>query len=109
TLWRRQGLRHPRIRLLHPGKGDHQSLARPSNPRWHQPGIPTKRLAKRAGEDMSTMGTMGAEEGWLHKKGDLARAGWQTVVDTDTPGCQYTGIRIAELTDGQSLTLDDQG
>lgn len=58
---------------------------------------------------MSTMGTMGAEERWFHKKGDLARAGWQTVVDADTPGWQYTGIRIAELSDGQSLSLDDLG
>ncbi|NWO17653.1 MAG: 5-deoxy-glucuronate isomerase, partial [Corynebacterium sp.] len=52
---------------------------------------------------------MGTEERWFHKKGDLARAGWQTVVDADTPGWQYTGIRIAELSDGQSLSLDDLG
>ncbi|ALC04676.1 hypothetical protein CDES_00980 [Corynebacterium deserti GIMN1.010] len=46
---------------------------------------------------------------WFHKKGELARDGWQTVVDATTPGWEYTGIRIAELEDGESLILDDHG
>lgn len=46
---------------------------------------------------------------WFHKKGELARDGWQSVVDATTPGWEYTGIRIAELEDGQTLELNETG
>ncbi|ANR61181.1 hypothetical protein C627_00935 [Corynebacterium glutamicum ZL-6] len=46
---------------------------------------------------------------WFHKKGELARDGWQSVVDATTPGWEYTGIRIAELGSGESLELNDTG
>lgn len=50
-----------------------------------------------------------SEERWFHKKGALARGQWQSVVDADTPGWEYTGIRIAELDDGESVNLDETG
>lgn len=52
---------------------------------------------------------MSQDNSWFHKKGELARGKWQTVVDSTTPGWEYTGIRIAELADGQSLPLEDLG
>ncbi|APT82025.1 5-deoxy-glucuronate isomerase [Corynebacterium ammoniagenes] len=52
---------------------------------------------------------MSTEKSWFHKKGELARDKWQSVVDATTPGWEYTGIRIAELVDDESVTLDDLG
>ena len=52
---------------------------------------------------------MSTEKSWFHKKGELARDKWQSVVDATTPGWEYTGIRIAELVDDESATLDDLG
>lgn len=49
------------------------------------------------------------EERWFHKKGTLQRGQWQSVVDVATPGWEYTGIRIAELTDGTPVELEDTG
>ena len=46
-----------------------------------------------------------AEERWFHRRGELARDGWQSVVDASLAGWQHTGIRIAELTDGDELEL----
>ncbi|MGJ0389418.1 5-deoxy-glucuronate isomerase [Microbacterium sp. CGR1] len=46
-----------------------------------------------------------AEERWFHRRGALARDGWQSVVDASLTGWQHTGIRIAELTDGDELEL----
>jgi 5-deoxy-glucuronate isomerase len=37
----------------------------------------------------------------LHRRGALAREGWQAVVDHTLPGWTHTGIRIADLTGGQ--------
>ena len=52
---------------------------------------------------------MSTEKSWFHKKGELARDKWQSVVDATTPGWEYTGIRIAELVDDESAILDDLG
>ena len=49
------------------------------------------------------------DQRWFHRRGDLARDGWESVVDATTPGWQHTGIRIAELREGETLTLDDRG
>ncbi|MGO1948746.1 MAG: 5-deoxy-glucuronate isomerase [Mycobacteriaceae bacterium] len=47
-----------------------------------------------------------APERWFHRRGSLAREKWQSVVDGDTPGWQYTGIRVIELAEGESVDLD---
>lgn len=49
------------------------------------------------------------EDRWFHRRGSLARDNWQSVVDGETPGWQYTGIRVAELGDGDSAALTDNG
>ncbi|MGX9297020.1 5-deoxy-glucuronate isomerase [Tsukamurella paurometabola] len=36
---------------------------------------------------------------WFHPRGDLARDGWESVVDGSLPGWAHTGIRVAELGD----------
>jgi 5-deoxy-glucuronate isomerase len=46
---------------------------------------------------------------WFFAKGDLARDGWQTVVDESTPGWKHTGLRVAELGVGEELTLPSDG
>ena len=46
---------------------------------------------------------------WFFARGDLARDGWQTVVDDSTPGWKHTGLRVAELTAGEELTLASDG
>jgi 5-deoxy-glucuronate isomerase len=52
---------------------------------------------------------MQARNEWFFRKGDLARDGWQTVVDKNTPGWKHTGLRIAELGAGDELTLPSEG
>lgn len=46
-----------------------------------------------------------AENRWFHPRGALARDGWESVVDASLPGWAFTGIRIAELGDGDTVTL----
>jgi 5-deoxy-glucuronate isomerase len=46
---------------------------------------------------------------WFFAKGDLARDGWQTVVDESTPGWKHTGLRVAELVPGEQLNLTGDG
>ncbi|MGN7859644.1 5-deoxy-glucuronate isomerase [Microbacterium sp. 22303] len=46
------------------------------------------------------------EQRWFHRRGELRRDGWESVVDATTPGWQYTGIRVAELVDGDELALE---
>jgi 5-deoxy-glucuronate isomerase len=36
---------------------------------------------------------------WFHRRGELTRDGWESVVDRDLPGWVHTGIRVAELAD----------
>jgi len=48
------------------------------------------------------------DQRWFHRRGTLARDGWESVVDTTTPGWTHTGIRIAELGEGDRLVLDER-
>ncbi|MFP7365176.1 5-deoxy-glucuronate isomerase [Corynebacterium callunae] len=49
------------------------------------------------------------DERWFYKKGELARGPWQSLVDASTPGWEYTGIRIAEVSAGTEIPLEDTG
>jgi 5-deoxy-glucuronate isomerase len=40
---------------------------------------------------------------WFHRRGQLARDGWQAVVDSSIAQWRYTGIRIAELDGGEAV------
>ncbi|PFG29724.1 5-deoxy-glucuronate isomerase [Paramicrobacterium agarici] len=42
---------------------------------------------------------------WFYRNGELARDGWQSVVDGELEGWQHTGLRIAELAAGESRDL----
>jgi len=42
---------------------------------------------------------------WFHRRGALARDGWESVVDTTTPGWAHTGLRVGVLGGGAELTL----
>ncbi|MDR6611935.1 5-deoxy-glucuronate isomerase [Leifsonia sp. 1010] len=42
---------------------------------------------------------------WFFSRGDLAREGWESVVDDRIPGWHHTGLRIAELTDEDESSL----
>lgn len=46
---------------------------------------------------------------WFHRRGELARDGWESVVDASTPGWEHTGLRVAELSKGDSLDLAETG
>jgi len=42
---------------------------------------------------------------WHHPAGSTARPGWSTVIDANQEGWDYTGLRVADLSDGQVLSL----
>lgn len=46
---------------------------------------------------------------WFHPRGELAAEGWESVVDERTPGWAHTGLRVAELSAGETLSLDATG
>ncbi|MCU1407684.1 MAG: iolB [Glaciihabitans sp.] len=46
---------------------------------------------------------------WFFPHGDLARDGWQTVVDESTPGWKHTGLRVAQIAAGDELALPSDG
>lgn len=46
---------------------------------------------------------------WFHKAGTLARDGFETVVDDSFDGWQHTGLRVADLGDGGTVTLPAVG
>ncbi|MGB4137337.1 MAG: 5-deoxy-glucuronate isomerase [Microbacterium sp.] len=46
---------------------------------------------------------------WFHRRGALARDGWESVVDGGLPGWQHTGIRIGVLREGERLALAETG
>ncbi|WP_235559396.1 5-deoxy-glucuronate isomerase, partial [Microbacterium sp. Leaf351] len=48
------------------------------------------------------------DQRWFHRRGALARDGWESVVDASTPGWAHTGIRVAELAAGDVLALDER-
>ncbi|MEV8171600.1 5-deoxy-glucuronate isomerase [Microbacterium sp. NPDC077486] len=45
------------------------------------------------------------EDRWFHRRGALAREGWESVVDATLPGWEHTGIRVADLADGDAADL----
>jgi 5-deoxy-glucuronate isomerase len=47
------------------------------------------------------------DQRWFHRRGDLARGDWESVVDAATPGWAHTGLRVAHLVDGDELMLDE--
>jgi len=49
------------------------------------------------------------DQRWFHRRGELARDGWESVVDEHTPGWAHTGIRVAELSETDSLALAPAG
>ena len=46
---------------------------------------------------------------WFHRRGALARDGWESVVDDGVPGWQHTGLHVCELAAGDELALADTG
>ncbi|QJU55247.1 5-deoxy-glucuronate isomerase [Herbiconiux sp. KACC 21604] len=50
-----------------------------------------------------------AETRWVHRRGELARDGWESVVDASLPGCSHTTLRVAELGPGERLDLGPAG
>lgn len=50
-----------------------------------------------------------SDERWFHRRGSLARDGWESVVDASIPGWRHTGLRIAELAEGESVRLGETG
>jgi len=40
---------------------------------------------------------------WFYRRGQLARDGWEAVVDSSIAGWRYTGVRIAELAGGEAV------
>lgn len=49
------------------------------------------------------------EHRWFHRRGALARDGWESIVDSTLPGWEHTGIRVASLLAGDELALGDAG
>jgi 5-deoxy-glucuronate isomerase len=52
---------------------------------------------------------MSTDQRWYHRRGSLARDGWESVVDESTPDWAHTGIRVAEMTPNDSLALRELG
>ncbi|MCC4908756.1 5-deoxy-glucuronate isomerase [Microbacterium sp. cx-59] len=46
---------------------------------------------------------------WFHRRGELTRDGWESIVDGSTPDWAHTGICVAQLTPGESVALSDPG
>ena len=40
---------------------------------------------------------LGSTQRWFHRRGDLARDRWESVVDATIPGWRHTGIRVVQL------------
>lgn len=50
-----------------------------------------------------------SEQRWFHRRGELAEGDWETVVDENTEGWEHTGVRVARLTEGQSIEITGTG
>lgn len=46
------------------------------------------------------------EQRWFHRRRELARDGWESVVDDTLPGWAFTGMRIGDLAEGDQLSLE---
>ncbi|MCU1480244.1 MAG: iolB [Subtercola sp.] len=49
------------------------------------------------------------DQRWFYRRGELARGAWQSAVDGSTPGWEHTGIRVAQLAEGESVELEETG
>ena len=49
--------------------------------------------------------TAPSADDWFYTQGSLERDGWETVVDQTISGWRYTGIRVAALSAGATVTL----
>lgn len=47
------------------------------------------------------------QDPWFHRRGTIARDGWETRVDASLPGWEHTGLAVAELSAGTELSLDE--
>jgi 5-deoxy-glucuronate isomerase len=47
--------------------------------------------------------TLPSPDDWFHRRGQLARDGWEAVVDSSIDGWRYTGLRVAELDGGEAV------
>jgi 5-deoxy-glucuronate isomerase len=45
-------------------------------------------------------------EGWLFRRGELARDGWETVADASIPGWAHTGLRVGEVGAAEERLLE---
>lgn len=48
------------------------------------------------------------EQRWFHRRGELARDGWESVVDRTTPGWAHTALRVAEIGEADRLDLTER-
>lgn len=55
------------------------------------------------GDDMTT------DQRWFHRRGVLARDGWESVVDATTPAWKHTGLCVAQFAEGDELMLFETG
>src|SRR5699024_6112538 len=42
---------------------------------------------------------------WFYREGELSQGDWHTVIDTNTPGWRHTGLRIGDVSEGQTFEL----
>lgn len=52
---------------------------------------------------------MSSNARWFYRSGELAKDGWATRVDSSLPGWAHTGLDVAQLGQGESLTLGPEG
>ncbi|WP_152362380.1 5-deoxy-glucuronate isomerase [Microlunatus speluncae] len=48
-----------------------------------------------------------SQDQWFHRRGTLARDGWQSKIDATLPGWEHTGLGVAELAAGDELALPE--
>ncbi|MDN4640811.1 5-deoxy-glucuronate isomerase [Agreia sp. PsM10] len=46
---------------------------------------------------------------WMFPRGDLREEEWESVVDSSLPGWKHTGLRVADLREGDELDLPAEG
>ena len=46
---------------------------------------------------------------WVFRSGELAKSGWDVVVDESIAGWKHTGLRIGSFVDGSKLTIAADG
>lgn len=49
------------------------------------------------------------DQRWFHRRGELTRDGWESVVDGALPGWQHTGLRVAQMAEDDVLELGERG